>query len=305
MSRWLLAILLATILAAGRERVSAQVPFRRGDVRGDLGVSPSDASYLLDYLFTTRGPARLPCLDAADADDDGRLLITDAIYILAYLFLGGPAPPPPFGECTSDPTPDALECEGGPYCRQRDEFFGRTMDSEALIVVIDRSELMHGAGEVGIAKKETLTWLISTETTRRFGIIASDERAVRFPDAPDLAFTNDPAVEGARQFVSTLLFGSRACLLEGLGAALDWLDALEPGTTATIALFSGGGVECPPSTVDEYRAALLEEVRTRNAGRARLLVLGALVWQPGADAFLRALAEQNGGEYIHLDWGSG
>jgi hypothetical protein len=32
------------------------------------------------------------CADAADADDDGSLSITDAIYTLDCLFLGGPRP---------------------------------------------------------------------------------------------------------------------------------------------------------------------------------------------------------------------
>jgi len=37
--------------------------------------------------------------------------IADAVYVLAYLFAGGPEPPPPFGEPGFDPTDDALGCE--------------------------------------------------------------------------------------------------------------------------------------------------------------------------------------------------
>jgi hypothetical protein len=55
----------------------------------------------------------VPCLDAGDGNDDGTLDITDAIFILAHLFLGGPAPPRPYPEPGDDPTPDALGCAGG------------------------------------------------------------------------------------------------------------------------------------------------------------------------------------------------
>jgi hypothetical protein len=37
-------------------------------------------------------------------DDDGALTLTDAIYLLQYLFLGGPPPGPP-SYCGADPTP--------------------------------------------------------------------------------------------------------------------------------------------------------------------------------------------------------
>ncbi|HZN58941.1 MAG TPA: hypothetical protein VFD71_12755, partial [Planctomycetota bacterium] len=56
----------------------------------------------------------LPCPDAADADDNGRLEITDPIRILSFLFLGGDALPPPFGVTGPDPTPDDLDCEASP-----------------------------------------------------------------------------------------------------------------------------------------------------------------------------------------------
>ena len=56
------------------------------------------------------------CLDAADAEDDGRINLRDPIYILGYLFLGGPAPPPPLGTCGPDRTADDLGCEASPAC---------------------------------------------------------------------------------------------------------------------------------------------------------------------------------------------
>jgi hypothetical protein len=51
------------------------------------------------------------CLDAADADDNGEVQLTDAIKILGFLFLGAdppPAPGPPGSPCGADPTDDPL-----------------------------------------------------------------------------------------------------------------------------------------------------------------------------------------------------
>jgi hypothetical protein len=65
---------------------------------------------ILSYLFL--GEDDPPCLDAADADDGGTVDITDALYILGYLFLGTAPPPPPATDPGPDPTPDFLGCLG-------------------------------------------------------------------------------------------------------------------------------------------------------------------------------------------------
>ena len=44
----------------------------------------------------------------------GLLEITDAIHVLAHLFLGGPEPLPPYPDRGADPSPDALRCEEYP-----------------------------------------------------------------------------------------------------------------------------------------------------------------------------------------------
>jgi len=43
--------------------------------------------------------------EACNANDDERLDISDAVYLLGFLFLGGPSPPPPYPEPGVDPTP--------------------------------------------------------------------------------------------------------------------------------------------------------------------------------------------------------
>jgi hypothetical protein len=73
----------------------------------------TDALVILARLFLGGGAPGCP--DAADANDDGELDLSDPIAILSRLFLGGEVLPPPGApDCGPDPTPDAL-----PACPQR------------------------------------------------------------------------------------------------------------------------------------------------------------------------------------------
>jgi hypothetical protein len=88
--------------------------FMRGDVNLDGRVDISDPIRLLGFQFL--GVASIPCLDAADANDDGRLIgeVTDAIFLLNYLFRSGPTTPPPaVSSCGFDPT-SSLGCLESP-----------------------------------------------------------------------------------------------------------------------------------------------------------------------------------------------
>ena len=89
-----------------------QGPFERRFIRGDVdatgGVSITDAVVLLGFMF--QGGAQPECLKAADANDDGRLSVTDAIGIVALLFRDtGPLPEP--SACGLDPTVDEVSCD--------------------------------------------------------------------------------------------------------------------------------------------------------------------------------------------------
>ncbi len=64
--------------------------FKRGDANGDGLIDLGDAVYVLNYLFKG-GPAPDP-LDVGDANCDGVVEIGDAIYLLNYLFKGGLPP---------------------------------------------------------------------------------------------------------------------------------------------------------------------------------------------------------------------
>jgi hypothetical protein len=88
--------------------------FQRGDANEDGETSISDAVFVLLFLF---GGRQAPtCEKAADSDDSGRTNVTDAVYLLYFLFLGDSAPRGPFGECGPDPTPDALTCKSFEPC---------------------------------------------------------------------------------------------------------------------------------------------------------------------------------------------
>jgi hypothetical protein len=82
--------------------------FVRGNCDSSGTINLSDAVFLLNYLF--RG-GRLPgCLDSCDTNDDAGLNLTDAVYLLLYLFLGGRVPPAPFPTCGQDLTVDPTGC---------------------------------------------------------------------------------------------------------------------------------------------------------------------------------------------------
>jgi hypothetical protein len=81
--------------------------FRRGDAdAADGEVNITDAIFVLNYLF--QGGGDPPCLDAADADDEFGINITDGIRILNFLFTGGTDPPSP-GPFDCGPDSDAPE----------------------------------------------------------------------------------------------------------------------------------------------------------------------------------------------------
>ena len=82
--------------------------FLRGDANESGRVDISDAIVILDHLFL--GGIAPPCEDRLDATDNGRVDITDAIFTLRYLFLGGDVLPPPFPVPGLDPTADTLSC---------------------------------------------------------------------------------------------------------------------------------------------------------------------------------------------------
>jgi streptogramin lyase len=71
--------------------------FRRGNSNQDGTIDLSDVIFTINWLFL--GGTTPKCLEAANSNSDSRLDIADAIYGINYLFLGGPPPGPPFPAC--------------------------------------------------------------------------------------------------------------------------------------------------------------------------------------------------------------
>ncbi len=103
---------LAWSLFLGLEQLWApSIRFRRGDVDDGGTVFVLDAITFVGRVFGDNNLPEIKCQDAWDINDDGSIDISDPIYLLYHLFLGGPAVPPPTGEaCGLDPTEDGLSC---------------------------------------------------------------------------------------------------------------------------------------------------------------------------------------------------
>ena len=82
--------------------------FIRGNSNLDDAYDISDALHVLLALFEHSDG--FPCADASDANDDGVLDISDAVFTLGCLFLGTGCPAPPHEACGLDPSPDDLGC---------------------------------------------------------------------------------------------------------------------------------------------------------------------------------------------------
>jgi len=80
--------------------------FLRGDADRDEVAGLTDGIKILGFLFV--GESLNSCADAADTDDTGIVDLSDAIYLLVHLFLGGPPLPLPYPASGLDLTPDEL-----------------------------------------------------------------------------------------------------------------------------------------------------------------------------------------------------
>ena len=100
---------MAMVLVNGTLRIQPDIAiFVRGDSNSDEALDVSDPVFTLAFLFLG-GPAPA-CLDAADANDDGILNISDPVATLGFLYLGARIPALLRPEPGVDLTPDGLGC---------------------------------------------------------------------------------------------------------------------------------------------------------------------------------------------------
>ena len=72
------------------DQVGDACDFLAGDADGNGNITVSDAVYLINYIFNG-GPTPSPIL-SGDTDCSETVTISDAVYLITYIFSGGPAP---------------------------------------------------------------------------------------------------------------------------------------------------------------------------------------------------------------------
>jgi lamin tail-like protein len=87
--------------------------FVRSDCNQDSFVDISDAVSILAFLFL--GAGHPSCDRACDSNDDGGIDVSDPIHVLGFLFLGNTQQKPPMA-CGPQPVLNALSCEDFTSC---------------------------------------------------------------------------------------------------------------------------------------------------------------------------------------------
>ena len=132
-------ICLSGVLSCPGKLGAQEVFFKRGDVNQDGKLDLSDAIFIVQRLFVI--DEEFVCPDSADASDDGLVDVTDVIKIAGYLFMGVAEPPPPFSECGLDPSEDELGCASFALCEPEEE---TCFDAEAAAAIVGGIEFEEG-----------------------------------------------------------------------------------------------------------------------------------------------------------------
>lgn len=67
------------------------VLYQCGDANADNAVNVSDAVWIINYVFLTGSPQPYP-MESAEVNCDGQVNISDAVWLINYVFISGPAP---------------------------------------------------------------------------------------------------------------------------------------------------------------------------------------------------------------------
>lgn len=96
----------------GQLSVVGIVPFVRGDCNNDAKNDIADGIWTLNELF--QGGPSGTCAAACDANDDGMMDSSDAIFTFTYQLLDGPPPPAPFPDCGTEDGQSPDDCAAAP-----------------------------------------------------------------------------------------------------------------------------------------------------------------------------------------------
>lgn len=267
-------------------RVRAATPFIRGDANRDSALSVSDAVTILRHLFEGDRSIFF-CLDAADADDDGAIAVSDAVRLLQHLFLGGPPPEPP-GRCGHDRTEDALGCELNEFCVGNAVFF-----------VLDRSGSMREGTKFKRLQAEVVNEISALDDRDQFGVIFFEFTMTKFPAGDQPADGTAAMKAAAIAFVMSTTTGSATCPKPALFAALEYAGQATVGGKS-IRYISDGFTHCPGRAAAEYGAETLAEFAAANVDGIPVTAIAVGSAEGVNEPFLRALAEQSGGEYVRI-----
>ena len=72
------------------QHLSVSITYVCGDVNNDGGVNVADAVYIINYVFKGGPAPSFP--QAADANGDANVDVADGVYLINYVFKGGPPP---------------------------------------------------------------------------------------------------------------------------------------------------------------------------------------------------------------------
>ena len=89
--------------------------FLRGDANQDGRINITDGLFVLNYLFL--GGPEPSCMEAANFSDGFELDIATPVYLFRALFVGDVQLQVPFEECGADPTPTGMGCESYSLCK--------------------------------------------------------------------------------------------------------------------------------------------------------------------------------------------
>ena len=81
-------------------RPNFETTYQIGDANADGKVNISDAVYIINYVFSG-GPTPMP-LESAEVNCDGKVNVSDAVYLINYVFQGGNDPGDPNGDGLPD-----------------------------------------------------------------------------------------------------------------------------------------------------------------------------------------------------------